>query len=476
MNSNDSAFIKKNNPLIIWAIGLQIVFILFFSSTAYSQNITQKLQQAFSKFEKDSQLSHAISSLYIIDALTGEVVFDKNSRVGVAPASTQKVITAATALAVLGRDFKYVTRFAIDPDPKSHTLYIIPSGDPTLGSERWEYTKAEKIMNDIISGLMENSRKINTIVINNKNRDLDEIPDGWVWQDIGNYYGASAQKLNWRENQYDVLLRSGKNIGDPVSILGTNPKLYGYHLFSNATSAAKETGDKAYIFFNLNDNSGIIKGTIPINENGFGISGALKSGMMQFAGELAEKLFSTALADSLPKAEITGDNLPENYKTIHIISSPSLDSIVYWFNQKSINLYGEALLKTISEKEKGFWKTDSGVAVIKNFWKQYGIDETEINIVDGSGLSPLNRVTAHSQVTLLKYARNQNWFNAFYRSLPIYNGMKMKSGTIKDVKGFTGFYSAGGKDYIFSFLVNNYNGPSTTLVRKMYTVLNVLKQ
>jgi D-alanyl-D-alanine carboxypeptidase/D-alanyl-D-alanine-endopeptidase (penicillin-binding protein 4) len=54
--------------------------------------------------------------------------------------------------------------------------------------------------------------------------------------------------------------------------------------------------------------------------------------------------------------------------------------------------------------------------------------------------------------------------------------MTMKSGTIKDVKGFCGFHKAkDGKEYIFSFLVNNYNGPSSALVNKMYKVLDTLK-
>ncbi len=46
-----------------------------------AQTVTQKLQKAFQQFENDSQLKHAISSLYVIDAKTGQVVFDKNSQV-----------------------------------------------------------------------------------------------------------------------------------------------------------------------------------------------------------------------------------------------------------------------------------------------------------------------------------------------------------------------------------------------------------
>ena len=70
-----------------------------------AQTITQKLQKAFQQFENDSQLKHAISSLYVIDAATGQVVFDKNSQVGLAGASTQKIITATTAFELLGKEY-----------------------------------------------------------------------------------------------------------------------------------------------------------------------------------------------------------------------------------------------------------------------------------------------------------------------------------------------------------------------------------
>ena len=54
--------------------------------------------------------------------------------------------------------------------------------------------------------------------------------------------------------------------------------------------------------------------------------------------------------------------------------------------------------------------------------------------------------------------------------------MKMKSGTISDVKGFCGYHrSREGREYIFSFLVNNYNGRASAIVAKMYRVLDVLK-
>ena len=121
-------------------------------------------------------------------------------------------------------------------------------------------------------------------------------------------------------------------------------------------------------------------------------------------------------------------------------------------------------------------ETEKGVELVKDFWKQHGIDTRELHMMDGSGLSPLNRVTAHAQVTVLAYAQKQGWFPAFYEALPVYNGMKMKSGTISGVKGFCGYQtSSDGKEYVFSFLVNNYNGSSSLLIQKMYKVLDNLQ-
>jgi D-alanyl-D-alanine carboxypeptidase/D-alanyl-D-alanine-endopeptidase (penicillin-binding protein 4) len=196
-----------------------------------------------------------------------------------------------------------------------------------------------------------------------------------------------------------------------------------------------------------------------------------------------------ALVDSLVKANIFKPGAANNptKKTVivkdekditllHTETSPSLDSIIYWFNKKSINLYGEALLKTIAFGAGGEASPDKAVKIIKDFWVDKGVKPSELNMVDGSGLSPLNRVTTHAQVTILQYAKKQNWFSHFYNALPEYNGMKMKSGTISGAKGFTGYHtSRDGTEYIFAFLVNNYNGSSGTLVQKMYKVLDELK-
>lgn len=442
--------------------------------SATAQTITQKLSTAFDRFEKDPQLQSAVASLYVVDG-SGKVAFQKNATIGLAPASTQKIITSATTYELLGKSFQYKTEFGfVTNTDATRSLYIQGSGDPTLGSWRWQRTN-EKAVLDRITAAAKGFYFNATIVLQEKGWEGETIPDGWTWEDIGNYYGAGAGAFNWRENQYDLYLRSGAAVGSPVVITGTQPELYNYEITSKAVSGSKGSGDNAYIYFPLWGNAGVVRGTIPVDEAGFVISGAMPDPARQFAATLLQNLNEKKKnMDSLHL--VFTDSIATNATPFHTELSPPLDSIIYWFNKKSINLYGEALLKTIGYEKSGIGSTEAGMSILKTFWSEKGIPQTTLNLVDGSGLSPLNRVTTQAQIVVLQYAKKQEWFSSFYNSLPEYNGMKLKSGTIRGVKGFAGYHtSSDGTKYVISFLVNNYNGSSAGLVKKMYAVLDVLK-
>ena len=168
--------------------------------------------------------------------------------------------------------------------------------------------------------------------------------------------------------------------------------------------------------------------------------------------------------------------MPSATNNLFSLYSPSLDSINYWFLQKSVNLFGEAFVKTIAYKKTNFGATDTGINIIKDFWSKHGIEKSALNIIDGSGLSPANRVTTNALVTVLQYARQQNWFSSFYYALPLQNGIKMKSGSIGGVRSYTGYVkSKSGNEYTFSFIVNNFDGSAGTVREKMWKLLDILK-
>src|SRR5438876_762393 len=82
---------------------------LWLGKAAFPQTVASALGAALQKMEADTQMEHAILSLYVIDAATGAVVFDRNSQVGLAPASCQKLFTSVAAFDILGPEYRYRT-------------------------------------------------------------------------------------------------------------------------------------------------------------------------------------------------------------------------------------------------------------------------------------------------------------------------------------------------------------------------------
>ncbi|MBS1738011.1 MAG: D-alanyl-D-alanine carboxypeptidase/D-alanyl-D-alanine-endopeptidase [Bacteroidetes bacterium] len=456
--------------------------VLGFALNATGQVSDAAFNSAFSKFAGDADFKHATISLFVINNTTGKTVTEVNTQTGLAPASTQKTITAATAFALLGKDFSYKTFLGIGGKIKDSILhgdvYIKGSGDPTLGSWRYAQTKDNQIIETFKNALLSKGIKDFTgnVIVDLNEWPGEVTPDGWIWQDIGNYYGAGARALNWRENQYDLKLQSGSKIGDTVKMISTMPaNVYGLNLECLVTSEKKGSGDNTYIYLPFNKPNGYVRGTIPVNENSFTISGSMPQPEDQLAITLQSAIKNQPF-----------ENIAANYKSIVTTNvkpdyffeytSPHLDSIAYWFLKKSINLYGEALLKTLGGIEGKSSTTSGGLKVVKSFWEKQGIDNYALNMQDGSGLSPGNRITTDDLVKVLMYAKKQSWFDAYYDAFPVINDIKMKSGSINGVISYTGFVkSKSGQEYTFAFIVNNYNGSGNDTRRKMWKLLDLLK-
>ncbi len=462
-----------------------LVFIACFFNTS-AQTVSQKINNALNTFLKDEQLKHAIAGLYVTDE-NGNKVFALNEQYGLAPASTQKVFTSIAALSLLGKDFTYKTEIGYNGNISNNLLngdvIIKGYGDPTFGSWRYSKTQPDSVLNFIVTAIKNSGiQKINgNIILNDGVFSYQPTPGGYIWEDMGNYYGSGSWAINWRENQYDLVLKPGKNIGDTSTVIKTNPTL-SIHDYSNfITTADENSGDNTILYLPPYGSSAFAEGTIPKGVKDFTVSGAVAYAADQFKTELDSSLKKNSITvsgdistgASLEKQRI---KIPSAQQNIATYTSPTLDSIVYWFLQKSINLYGECLLKTIAYQKDGFGSTDIGVNEIKKFWQQNGVDSSSLNISDGSGLSPQNRVTTYALVNALLYAEKQNWFQSFYNALPVSNNMKLKSGTISGVRCFAGYYTAAsGKKYVLAIMVNNYDADKGSITPKIFKVLDALK-
>jgi D-alanyl-D-alanine carboxypeptidase/D-alanyl-D-alanine-endopeptidase (penicillin-binding protein 4) len=466
---------------LIWLISF-----LFAAGNVNGQSLQQKLQSAVARLQADGQCRYASISLTVLDAKTGEQVFAVNPNMGLAPASTLKIITSITAFNLLGKDFQYQTQVGYSgtisfDGTLTGDVIIKGSGDPTLGSWRYEKSKEGYVINQIVEALQKaGKKKINGRIIGDDSIfGSQSIPDGWIWQDVGNYYGAGTSGLCWRENQYNIKLKTGP-VGSPVGIIREVPDMPYLTYKSELANGATGTGDNSYAYLPVNNKLVYLRGTYAIDQSKKSISVTLPDPTYDAAFRLADTLNRIGIsvstgAESAKTLTVKGLQIPQINGNLTTLVSPLLSQIIYWQNQKSINLYAEQVLKTLALKMGKQPTTANGVTVVQDFWKARGIDPNSLNIADGSGLSPGDRVTTLTMATILQSAKKETWFPAFYESLPTHNDMKMKSGTINSVLNFAGYQTHSGRELCFAIMVNNHSGSTTSIRDKIFRVLDELK-
>lgn len=444
-----------------------------------AQDPSAALKRRIAAFEADAQMTHGILGIYVADAATGKLVHQHNGRVGLVPASSQKVVTAATAFELLGEDFRYHTKFGYAGPVVDGTLrggiVVEGSGDPTMGSTRYRETTTIAMEGRIQAALRKAgiTKVTGGVTGYTLGYERSTIPDGWLWEDIGNYYGAGHGALNWHENQYELWLKPGAKEGEPVELLKTDPILHGERFDNELRTGKAGSGDQAFLYFKPGKPELVVRGTIPCCIPGFRIAGAVVD-PVTFTLRQIRKITGAegdVQARSIPTAAELQSTQP-----LFTHQSPGLDSIVHGFLQKSVNLYGEALIHTLSAQKNGQASYEGGLELLKDFWESRGIGRHALNMADGSGLSPVNRVTAEALTKVLLYARQRPWFKAFDRAMPVHDGIRMKSGSMGGVRSYAGYVkSTAGKEYVFAVIVNNYSGSGASINRKLRELLDALK-
>ena len=460
-----------------------IILLLSLScSVTFAQSPAQKIAQSFNTLLEDPQMKYAMNSICVLDAKTGNQIFAKNQNIGLATASTLKTITAVTAFSILGKDFHYQTTLgysgAVDAQGTlKGDLIITGGGDPTLASWRYESGKEGPVLSQWVAAVKAAGiKKVEGRVIGDDHLwGTQSTPEGWTWQDMGNYYGAGPSALSWRENQFDIKLRAGRTI----SVLKTVPAMPYLTIVNELKPGEAGSGDNAYAFLPPLSSIGYLRGSWATDIQKTGISVALPDPAFDAAFRLQDTLEKAgiSLTQNPSTARLLSAKqsaLPAIRVKLSTICSPSLAEIIYWLNKKSVNLYAEHLLRTIAWKAGIAATTSNGAATEINYWVNKGLDKNALNIIDGSGLSPATRVTTAAMAAILFQAQQEAWFPEFYKSLPENNGMKLKSGTINDVSAFAGYYTAGNGDkYIIVININNYSGSGIN--SKLFRTLDVLK-
>jgi len=152
------------------------------------------------------------------------------------------------------------------------------------------------------------------------------------------------------------------------------------------------------------------------------------------------------------------------------VDSPPVSAIVHWMDRVSDNFEAEMLLKQLGAIQADRGTTSAGVGVVAGLLAQAGVPMAGVRMVDGSGLSLLDRVTANALVTLLTVMWNDPGVRPeLLASLPVAGrsgtlvhrmrgtaaaGVVLaKTGTTNNASALSGFV---GDRYVFSVLQNGW--------------------
>ncbi len=169
--------------------------------------------------------------------------------------------------------------------------------------------------------------------------------------------------------------------------------------------------------------------------------------------------------------------------------SMSVASLMVPFLKLSNNMHAEALTKAMGAVggRPGSWS--AGLARTRAYLARLGVPASAVRLVDGSGLTRGNRLTARGMTLLLYRVQRETWFPAFAAGLPVAgnrqrmvggtlryrmngtraaNNARAKTGTLTGVTALSGYVRGrDGRRYVFAML-SEHSGASPRPVENRF--------
>lgn len=400
---------------------------------------------------------------------TGETLYTRNISQAFVPASILKVFTAEAALLYLGSDYKFDTSFYTDAKSISNgvlygNLYLVHSGDPTLTYpdlvDLMKALKAQQIHE--IQG---------NVYVDTTAYDQVDYGPGWIWDDKRYCYAAPISASIINHNCLTFSITPSKSIGQTANIV-ENPRFY-YSGFQNSV-ITKSNARSCYVRLGVNADSSIsLSGCMAKGHYSQGVSTVI-SDVVQYNKSLVRDLFKHS--GITVSGVVAPGAAPANLTVVVTHESKPLSHLVTEMLKKSDNIIAGSLFKKLGEsytKQPGSWENGS-IAVSQILSTQANVNTSNMNVLDGSGLSRYNQITPAQMLQVLDFAYHHFATNyEFISALPIagvdgtlkhrlYNvawKVRAKTGTMTGVNSLAGYAVTHDKDTLaFVIIVNGHNG------------------
>lgn len=441
----------------------------------------------------------------VVDLQTGDTLFARNADRRFIPASNAKLFTTAAALALLGPDYRYETALYLDGEVRGGTLHgdlvVRGAGDPTLGSPRFgdEPLAAFDAWADRLATLGV-TRVTGAIVGDDDVFDDEPYGLGWAWDDLTYGYGAEVSGLTFYEGTVALQVQGSAQPGRRAS-LTWDPLLTPYVTFDNRTATrAPATDVREGYRRELSGNRFVVTTEVPAG--GTDTEALAVHNPTRYAADLFRLvLLRRGIAVEGPAEDVDSRAERPDYPALRRVAtarSPSLAEIVQETNRRSNNLYAEHLLRTLAGAYDGAeappGSAAAGVLALRPLLDAARITPAWVQLVDGSGLSFMDRVTPRALVHLLAHLHRHPDASvraAFYDALPVggesgtlaeryeageaRGNVRAKTGYVNGVRALSGYVtSASGHALAFSLLANHYSAPTRRVDAAQDAVVELL--
>jgi D-alanyl-D-alanine carboxypeptidase/D-alanyl-D-alanine-endopeptidase (penicillin-binding protein 4) len=444
------------------------------------------MRASFDSMVNDPQFANAHWGVLVVDPGRNETLYTHNADKLFMPASNQKILTGAVALALLGPDYRwrttYAARGAIARGVLRGDLVVIGRGDPSISDHM--RGDALKALGEVADSLA--ARGVRTI----RGRlvaDGDAFPGptlgfGWDWDDANTEYGAGVDETYFNEGFTRLTIRSdakGKLTTETLPARSYPP----IRLEITAPTAIDTGRARRRIEERRDSVTGgyVIAGTLAPGDSAT-MTLAYPDQTRAFLAALHEALTAHGITVVEPKAV---SRRPSNgtYDTLFTVLSPTLREVLPPLEKPSQNQIAEIFLRTLGLERTRVGSADSGRRVVDAQLRSWGVEpERDVAYRDGSGLSRHDYVTPRALVRVLTTIRADTAFRAFYDALPIAgvdgtirnrmkgtlaeNNVHAKTGTVDKARSLSGYVTtADGRQLVFSLLCNNYTVPTRNVER-----------
>ncbi|MBO4721754.1 MAG: D-alanyl-D-alanine carboxypeptidase/D-alanyl-D-alanine-endopeptidase [Muribaculaceae bacterium] len=462
---------------------ITLLLLVTVGNSLQARDITaQRTQKAIDRFVDDSLMRHASVGVIVTDLKSGKMLGGRNINLACITASTMKTVTSSAALELLGADFTFDTPVYLDGEIHGNTLrgnlVIVGQGDPTLGSV---YFKDNL---DIVHEVMEalNRQGITTIegkvMVDNSLYRYPAYNGDWCADDLAWDYGMGLHALNYCDNRVRLVF-TGKGDGT-VENVHFEPNVPGVQIINRMRPGNE---DNVGVLLEYANPAIILTGTAADTTYVFNVS-----------NPTPDALLVDSLGRTLANSGIRIANkqfAPSDRRWLLMThKSPILTDIIASLLERSDNMFTEGLLKAIAVNSGREPSEAQAVEVVDSLFTARGIDASGKFQYDGSGLARNNKAPVKFFADMLSYMSDRRFGSHQLRLVDLMTRIGInakigtqipassisgfiasKSGSMRDVQCYVGYFPANEPRYAWAVLVNNWHGSRPNLKEMIDSLL-----